>query len=411
MVNQMNDGRGRHAHWPVEIPAEGWKDIAARVKERTADDNTSLAAAGVSFFGFLALVPGLAAAVSIYAMLADPTEIQRQLSGLLANLPEGAQALITDQLSRLAQQTPGALTLSAVVAVALALWTASSGMANLIKAINMAYNEQDQRNFLVRRGLAMLLSLGTMVLLGAIAFAVTAVFPWLSALTGSAMAAGVGQVLAWILAAAAFAFALAMLYRVGPDRDNPEWKWVTWARSWLSSYGCGWLQRPCSVSMWPTSALTTKPTARLLPWCSSSSGCTSLVLRSSLEHRSTPSPSTKRGPTRPSAATNRWADAMPRWPTPSSRPGMRIRTATSRGFSQEQRLRSGRVENAPRFGAPENKGPYGRVSWLLNQLDEYTQVKVAPGALADSNADRLALQTDLQTLGRKPTTTGRHERP
>lgn len=222
----MNDGRGRHARSPTEVPAEGWKDIATRVKDKISEDNTSLAAAGVSFFGFLSLVPGLAAAVSIYAMFAEPTEIQRQLSEMLGNVPEEAQALITDQLSRLAEQTSGALTGSAIVAVALALWTASSGMANLIKAINIAYDEEDQRSFLVRRGLALLLSVGAIVLLVAIAFAITAVFPWLSELTGSAMAAGVGQVLAWILAAAAFTFALAMLYRVGPHRDKPEWKWV-----------------------------------------------------------------------------------------------------------------------------------------------------------------------------------------
>ena len=221
------DARGPYAGSPTEVPAEGWKDIAIRVKNEIADDNTSLASAGVSFFGFLALVPGLAAVITIYAMFADPTEVQRQLSGWLGNLPEEAQALMADQLSRLARQTTGALTWSTIVAVALALWTASSGMANLIKAISMAYDEEDDRNFLVRRGLALLLSLGAIALLIGIVFAVTAVFPWLSELTGSAVAAGLGQVLAWILAGVVFAFALAVLYRVGAHRDNAEWKWVT----------------------------------------------------------------------------------------------------------------------------------------------------------------------------------------
>ena len=223
----MSDGRGRHAASPTEVPAEGWKDIAFRVKNEIADDNTSLASAGVSFFGFVALIPGLAAAISIYAIFADPTQIQSQLSQWLGNLPEEAQALVTDQISRLAQQTTGALTWSTVIAFALALWTASSGMANLIKAINMAYEQEDKRNFLVRRGLALLLSMGAIGLLIAIAFAVTAVFPWLTELTGSSVAAGAGQIFAWILAGAAFAFALAVLYRVGPHRDYPEWRWVT----------------------------------------------------------------------------------------------------------------------------------------------------------------------------------------
>lgn len=223
----MNEARGRHASSPTQVPVEGWRDIAFRVKEEISDDNISLASAGVSFFGFLALIPGLAAAISVYAMFADPTEIQGQLSQWLGNLPEEAQALVTDQISRLAEQTTGALTWGTALAVVLALWTASSGMANLIKAVNLAYDEEDKRNFLVRRGLAFLLSLGAIVLLSAIAFAVTAVFPWLSDLTGSATAAGAGQVLAWILAGAAFALALAVLYRVAPHRDNPEWKWVT----------------------------------------------------------------------------------------------------------------------------------------------------------------------------------------
>ncbi|MFP4073537.1 MAG: YihY/virulence factor BrkB family protein [Actinomycetota bacterium] len=227
-MNSVDDDRGRHADSPTEVPAKGWKDIAVRVKDEIGDDNTSLASAGVSFFGFLSLVPGLAAVISIYAMFADPMEIQRQLSEWLGNLPEEARALITGQISRLSEQTTGALTWGTVVAVGLALWMASSGMSNLIKAINMAYDEEDQRNFLVRRGLALLLSMGAILLLVAIVFAITAVFPWLSELTGSAMAAGVGQVVAWILAGAAFAFALAVLYRVGPHRDKPEWKWVSW---------------------------------------------------------------------------------------------------------------------------------------------------------------------------------------
>lgn len=224
----MNDARGRHAVSPTEVPAEGWKDIAFRVKDEIADDNPSLASAGVSFFGFLALIPGLAAAISIYAMFADPTRIQSQLARWLGNLPDEAQALVADQISRLAQQTTGALTWGTVIAVALALWTASSGMANLIKAINLAYDEEDRRHFVVRRGLALLLSLGAIGLLIAIAFAVTAVFPWLTELTGSSVTAGAGQVLAWILAGAAFAFALAVLYRVAPHREYPEWRWVTW---------------------------------------------------------------------------------------------------------------------------------------------------------------------------------------
>ena len=223
----MNDARGRTAESPTEIPALGWKDTALRVKDEISDDHTSLVAAGVSFFGFLAFVPGLAAAISIYGLVSEPSQVESQLSGLLGNLPQEAQQLVTDQISRLAGQSTGALTWGTIVAVGLALWAASSGMANLIEATNVAYDEEDDRSFAVKRGLALLFTIGAIAIIFATAFGVSTVGPWVSDITGST-AAGLGaQVVTWLLAGVAFVVGLAVLYRAGPNRDDPEWKWVS----------------------------------------------------------------------------------------------------------------------------------------------------------------------------------------
>jgi membrane protein len=66
-----------------------------------------------------------------------------------------------------------------------------------------------------------------MVIVLATAIAVTTVGPWIAEITGSSAAGSIARFLTWLLAGVAFVTALAVLYRVGPDRDDPEWKWVS----------------------------------------------------------------------------------------------------------------------------------------------------------------------------------------
>jgi membrane protein len=65
-------GRGRSANTPSEIPAPGWKDILLRVYRGISEDRILLVGAGVTFYGLLAIFPGIAALVSIYGLFADP---------------------------------------------------------------------------------------------------------------------------------------------------------------------------------------------------------------------------------------------------------------------------------------------------------------------------------------------------
>lgn len=51
--------RGRAANTPAQLPFKGWKDIFFRVKDEVAADRVGLIAAGVAFYGFLAIFPPL----------------------------------------------------------------------------------------------------------------------------------------------------------------------------------------------------------------------------------------------------------------------------------------------------------------------------------------------------------------
>jgi membrane protein len=50
----------------------------------------------------LALFPGLAALVSIYGLLLDPNQIEKQVAAMSVMLPEQSRQLLADELHQLA---------------------------------------------------------------------------------------------------------------------------------------------------------------------------------------------------------------------------------------------------------------------------------------------------------------------
>ena len=100
----QEDGRGRNATAPTDIPAPGWKAIFRRVYEEIGRDRVLLVAAGVTFYLLLAFAPALAALISLYGLFADPATISEHVSLLQGMVPGGAMEILEDQLTRLSAQ-------------------------------------------------------------------------------------------------------------------------------------------------------------------------------------------------------------------------------------------------------------------------------------------------------------------
>jgi membrane protein len=219
-------GRGRQAERPQQIPPAGWKDIAKRTMKEVKQDQVPLLSAGVAFYLLLSLFPAIIAGVSIYGLVADPTTVRDQIARLTKTLSPETASLVGEQIRQVTSGAGGALGFATVLGILLALWSASSGMKALITGINMTYDETETRKFFKLRGLALLLTLGTMVLL-AVALALIVGFPavpdtWPTALQW------VAAVLRFVLLAGLLVVGLAVLYRFAPDRDQPKWTWVSW---------------------------------------------------------------------------------------------------------------------------------------------------------------------------------------
>lgn len=220
------DRRGRTADRPQEIPRRGWLDIAKRTKAEAKQDDVALLAAGVAFYALLALVPALAALVSIYGLVADPADIDRQVGDVLAAAPAEVQDLVAQQMDAVTSQSRGGLGLTAIGGLLLALWSASSGMKHLMSAINVAYDEEETRGFLALRLRALLLTVGAIGFVVAAVATITAVPALLAdtALGGAARTAI--NVARFPLLALGLVVGLAVLYRYAPDRDQPRWSWT-----------------------------------------------------------------------------------------------------------------------------------------------------------------------------------------
>ncbi len=123
MATGSSASHGRESSRPSGIPGSGWRDIVLRTKDDISENNLSLVAAGVAFYGLLAIFPAIAALVSIYGMIADPNQIQQQLEAASGIIPAGAQSVIGGQLAKVAGSGTGALGFAAIGSVLLALWS------------------------------------------------------------------------------------------------------------------------------------------------------------------------------------------------------------------------------------------------------------------------------------------------
>ena len=140
--------RGRDADKPSEIPAKGWADIILRLYDGFQNDRILLVAAGVTFYGLLALFPATAAIVSLYGLFADATTINGHISLISGFLPDGAIAVIGDQVKRIAGHAQSTLGFTFLGTLALSLWGANAGTKAIFDALNIIYKEREKRSFL-----------------------------------------------------------------------------------------------------------------------------------------------------------------------------------------------------------------------------------------------------------------------
>ena len=237
--------RGRQARTPSEIPSSGWKDVGLRVFRDLKENRLVSVAAGVTFYVLLAIFPAVAALVSCYGLFADVATINDHLASLQGVMPSGAIDIVGEQVKRIAAKGDATLGVTFFTGILLSVWSANGGMKAVFDALNIVYEERETRSFVWLNLRSLAFTAGALLFI-ILALGAIVVLPVVFNTVGLSADAWYLALLRWPALFVAVIGGLALLYRYGPCRDAPRWRWVTWgsalaAFAWLAgSLGFSW---------------------------------------------------------------------------------------------------------------------------------------------------------------------------
>jgi membrane protein len=215
-----------------------WSDVFWRVYQKMNDNRLLAVAAGVVFYGLLAVFPAITAFVSLYGLMADPSTIHERLSLATGILPQGALSILNEQLTRLTSHRTSALSVGFIGGLVVALWSANAGAKAVMDALNVAYAETEKRSFVRLNLVALAFTLGTIFAL-MLALSAVVIAPIVLSQFGLSGASETLISLArWPILLGLVVLGLTILYRYGPSLTDPQWTWlfpgnVIAALSWL----------------------------------------------------------------------------------------------------------------------------------------------------------------------------------
>ncbi len=233
-AHAYDEGRGRMASTPSEIPARGWKDILLRVYQNISEHRVVALAAGVTFYTLLAIFPAIAALVAIYGFFADPATLGAKLGTLSGVLPGGALDVIHDQLTRVASQRGSTLGLAFIIGLAMSLWSANAAMKSIFDTLNIVYSEREKRGFVRLNAISLAFTAAAIAFVLIALGAMVALPPALKYLGLSDLTELIAQIARWPALFVVVSLALAFIYRLGPSRERPQWRWITWGSAFAA---------------------------------------------------------------------------------------------------------------------------------------------------------------------------------
>lgn len=206
-----------------------WLVLRRAVKEALDDDVPTIAQA-LAYALFLAIPATALVALGLFSIVADPRLIDDVIDKAEAVMPAEAASLLRESLLRTSESSGGGVVMT-VVGLALAVWTTTSAAATLMGGIARAYDRDDERGFLRKRLVALLVVLA-LVLSAGLVIGFLVLGPHLQQWIGSALDAEratswIWWTAQWPILIGTLLFAFAVVLYLGPDVEQRTWKLVT----------------------------------------------------------------------------------------------------------------------------------------------------------------------------------------
>ena len=223
---------------PWSLPWPQKKAVLLRAWKEASDDNIGIVAAGVAFYAFLAIVPLLGALVLSYGIFADPRSVVEVVGKLTEVMPDDAARLVGDQLATVVEGSDGKKGLGLALALGIALFGARNGAGAIITALNIAYEEHEDRNIVVLNLTAIAITAAAVLVVLVAAAAMTMLGALDALIEGRPVLVWAGRILSYLVFAGVGMAASAALYRFGPSRKQPRWQWITPGSAFTAA---GWM--------------------------------------------------------------------------------------------------------------------------------------------------------------------------
>ncbi|WP_068308686.1 YihY/virulence factor BrkB family protein [Aliiruegeria sabulilitoris] len=178
-----------------------------------------LIAAGVAFYGLLAIFPAITSIVTLWGFFADPEIVEQQLASYQQVMPEEAYRILSSQVNSIASGPKEVLGWATAISIGAALWASRAGTAALIGGLNAAY-QMPPRSGLRHVAVALLL---TLILVGValVAMAAVVIMPVVLSFLPLGPFAGLAVgALRWLIGIGVVLLGIGLLYRLGPNRNG-----------------------------------------------------------------------------------------------------------------------------------------------------------------------------------------------
>lgn len=208
----------------TDVNPDGFIPKAKEVMARIKAHNVVVIAAGIAFYGLLALIPTIVATISVYSLATDPEQLASQIADLTENMEQESADFINTQVTTAVDEAKTSGTTTLIIGIVVALWAASGALQKLMNVIALAYGAIEGRGGLKVRALAYGLTAGgivTVALMGFVFGGLPALLDWAGLGSGLNALISIGSYVAMLFF---MMFAFTVLYRYGPDR-NPKTPW------------------------------------------------------------------------------------------------------------------------------------------------------------------------------------------
>jgi membrane protein len=214
---------------PADLPKRHWKDIAKRTVREFKEDDLTLLAAALTYYGVLSLFPALLVLVSILGLLGRDTT-QALIDNLAGLTPSEARDVVTNAIGNL-QNASGTAGVAFIAGLLGALWSASGYVGGFMKASNIIYEVEEGRPFWKLRPLQIAVTVLVVLVAAAISLSIVLTGP-LAKAVGDVIGLGDTAVTVWSIAkwpviAIVVSQLIAFLYWVAPNVRQPGYRWVT----------------------------------------------------------------------------------------------------------------------------------------------------------------------------------------